>query len=75
METSVLGTIGLGAIIVAMFVTLYDMGASLRPAACPECRHCRDRAEEEARVQERLTRKYAQRNNIDIDEDDERRIG
>jgi hypothetical protein len=54
-------------------VTLYDMGASLRPAACPECRHCRELAEESARRQEALTQEYARRHGLD--DDDDRRIG
>jgi hypothetical protein len=67
--------IGLVALTVAMIVTLYEMGASLRPAVCAECPHCRQLAEEDAVRQERLSREYARRNGIDADDDDERRIG
>lgn len=62
------------ALLVAMIVSLYDMGASLRPARCAECSHCRTLAAEEARRQERLSREYARRVGLD-DEDDDRRIG
>jgi hypothetical protein len=73
MDGSLLQQLGLGALVIAMIVTLYDMGASLRPASCPECRHCRDRAEEDARRQEALSREYARRHGLD--DDDDRRIG
>jgi hypothetical protein len=75
MDVSMLQPLGLGAVIVAMIVTLYDMRVALRPATCPECRHCQARAEEEARLQDHLAREYARRNGLDIDEDDDRRIG
>jgi hypothetical protein len=74
MDGSILQPIGLVALIVAMIVTLYDMTTALRPATCPECTHCLARAEEDARLQEQLTREYARRVGLD-DEDDERRIG
>jgi hypothetical protein len=73
MDGSMLQPLGLGALIIAMIVTLYDMGVSLRPATCSECPHCRAVAEEDARQQEALAREYARRNGLD-DEDD-RRIG
>lgn len=66
--------LALVALLVAMIVTLYEMGASLRPARCVECSHCRALAAEEARLQERLSREYARRAGLD-DEDDDRRIG
>ena len=75
MDASLLQPLGLGALVVAMIFTLYDMGAALRPATCPECRHCQERAREDARRQDRLAREYARRNGLDIDEDDDRRIG
>jgi hypothetical protein len=75
MDVAMLQPLGLGAVIVAMVVTAYDMSASLRPTACPECRHCRQRAEEEARLQDHLAGEYARRHGLDIDEDDDRRIG
>lgn len=62
------------ALAVAMLLTLYEMASSLRPATCAECSHCRARAEDEARAQERLAREYARRVGLE-DEDDDRRIG
>ena len=73
MDGSILQPLGIGALAVAMILTMYEMGASLRPAVCSECPHCRQRAEEEARLQEQLSRDYARRNGLDIDDDDERR--
>jgi len=69
-----LQSIGLVALVVAMILTLYDMGASLRPSVCSECPHCRQRAEEDARRQEQLSREYARRHRIDLDDEDDRRI-
>jgi hypothetical protein len=73
MDGSLLEPLALAALVVAMIVTLYDMRASLRPAACPECRHCRKVAEQETVLQERLAREYARRNHLD--DDDDPRIG
>jgi hypothetical protein len=75
MDEPMLQAMGLGALVVAMIVTLYEMGVSLRPAVCPECPHCRQLAEDEARLQEQLSSDYAHRNGLDIDDDDDRRIG
>jgi len=75
MDASLLQPLGLGALMVAMILTLYDMGAALRPATCPECGHCQERVREDARRQDQLAREYARRNGLDIDEDDDRRIG
>jgi hypothetical protein len=72
MDGSIL-QVGLIAIVGAMILTMYEMGAALRPAACPECSHCRARATEEAREQERLAREYAHRIGLDDDEDKRRR--
>ena len=66
---------GLVALVVAMIVTLYEMGAALRPVSCPECRHCQELAENERRLQDQLAREYARRNGLDRDEKDDRRIG
>lgn len=66
---------GLVALVVAMIVTLYEMGAALRPVTCPECRHCQERVADEARVQDQLAREYARRNGLDNDDKDDRRIG
>jgi hypothetical protein len=75
MDGSMLQLLGLGAVVAAMIITLYDMGASLRPATCPECAHCRALAETDAREQERLARDYARRAGLpDKDDDDHRRI-
>jgi len=73
MDGSMLQHLGLGALVIAMILTLYDMGAALRPATCPECRHCRELAEDKARRQEALSREYARRHHLD--DDDDRRIG
>lgn len=67
--------LGLGALVVAMIVTLYEMRTALQPATCPECGHCRERAAEEARLQDRLAREYARRNGLESDDEDDRRIG
>jgi hypothetical protein len=75
MDGSMLQPIGLGALVVAMIVTLYDMGASLRPSSCPECQHCREVAADDARLQEQLAREYAQRHGLEADDEDDRRIG
>lgn len=74
MDESILQPAALGALLVAMIVTLYEMGASLRPARCRECAHCRAAVAEDARTQERLSREYARRTGLD-NEDDDRRIG
>lgn len=74
MDGSILHPAAVGALLVAMIVTLYEMGASLRPARCHECAHCQAAVAEEARTQERLSREYARRAGLD-DEDDDRRIG
>ena len=73
MDGSLVEPLALGALLVAMIVTAYDMRASLRPAACPECGHCREVAAREAALQEQLAREYARRNHLD--DDDDRRIG
>jgi protein-S-isoprenylcysteine O-methyltransferase Ste14 len=75
MDASILQPMGLIAVAVAMALTLYDMRSSLRPATCPKCAHCVAIAEEEARLQEQLTREYARRVGLEDDEDDHRRIG
>jgi hypothetical protein len=76
MDGSMLQSLGLVSLVMAMLITLYDMGSSLKPATCSECAHCRALAEAEAREQERLSREYARRVGLDDrDEDDHRRIG
>jgi hypothetical protein len=75
MEGTLLQPLGLVALAVAMIVTLYEMGASLKPVACSECPHCRQRAAEDARKQETLAREYARRNGLDSEDDDDRGIG
>jgi hypothetical protein len=73
MDGSMLQILGLVALVGAMIITLYDMGAALRPATCAECPHCRSLAEAKAREQERLAREYSARVGLP-DEDDDRRI-
>ena len=74
MEGSVL-PIGLIALFGAMIVTLVEMGSALRPAACPECTHCRARQAEDEREQDRLAREYARRVGLGDEDDDDRRVG
>jgi hypothetical protein len=73
MDGSMLQIFGLVAVVGAMIITLYDMGASLRPATCPECRHCRDLVAARVLEQERLAREYAKKVGLP-DKDDDRRI-
>jgi hypothetical protein len=71
MDGSVL-QVGLIATMAALVLTMYEMGTSLKPVTCPECSHCRARAEADRLEQERLARDYARRMNLPHDEDDER---
>jgi hypothetical protein len=75
MDGSLLEPMGLAALFGAMIITLYEMGAALRPATCPECRHCQANAALAAREQERLNREFARRVGLDDEDDDNRRIG
>lgn len=75
MDGSMLQILGLVALVGAMIITLYEMGASLGPVTCPECSHCRARAEADARDQERLARDYSKRVGLPDKDDDDRRIG
>jgi hypothetical protein len=61
---------GLVALAVAMILTLYDMRAALAPETCPECPHCRARAEADRRQQQELAREYARKHGFDGDDDD-----
>ena len=63
--------VGLVAAIGAMVLTMYEMGAALRPVSCPDCPHCKARAIEEAQQQEVMAREYARRMGLD-DEDSDR---
>ena len=73
MDGSLLQVAGLGALAVAMIVTVYDLRASLQPETCAECPHCRAREEADALQQEILAREYARTHGLDP-EDDDRRI-
>lgn len=73
MDGSIL-QLGLVASIGAIILTMYEMGSALRPVTCPECSHCRARAEADRLEQERLARDYARRMNLPADEDDDRRV-
>jgi hypothetical protein len=64
--------LGLVAALGAIVLTMYEMGSSLRPVACPECSHCRARQEADRLEQERLARDYARRMNLPRDDDDDR---
>ena len=75
MDGSLLQPTVLAALAGAMIITLYEMGAALRPATCPECSHCRAIADADAREQERLAREYAKRVGLpDRDDEDDRRL-
>jgi hypothetical protein len=74
MDGSLLQPMGLAALVGAMIITLYEMGAALRPATCPECSHCRAIAEADAREQERLAREYSRRVGLSDKDDDDRTI-
>ena len=76
MDVSTLQPIGLAAVVGAMIITLYEMGAALRPVTCPECPHCRAIAEADRREQERLASDYTRRAGLsDKDDSDDRKIG
>jgi hypothetical protein len=75
MDGSLLQPFGIVALVGAMIITLYEMGAALRPVTCPECHHCRTLAAEAAREQERLAREYAKRIGLSDKDDDDRTIG
>jgi len=68
------------ALVVAMYSTWQELRASLQPATCTECPHCRDlvaarraAATEDARRQTELRTWYARRNGGDDNRDDDRR--
>ena len=63
------------SLLVAIVVTLYEMGHSVQPDTCPECPHCQAVAAERERVDEELSRTYAREHGLLPDEDDHRRIG
>jgi hypothetical protein len=69
MDGSIL-QVAIVAVIGAMALTTYELGSSLRPVACPECGHCRARAEADRLEQERLAREYARRMNLPGKDDD-----
>jgi hypothetical protein len=71
MDGSIL-QLGLVALFGAIILTMYEMGSAMRPVACPECTHCRARAEADRLEQERLARDYARRMNLPREDDDER---
>jgi hypothetical protein len=73
MDGSIL-QVAIVAVIGAMALTTYEMGSALRPVACPECSHCRARAEADRLEQERLAREYARRMNLPGKDDDSDRI-
>jgi hypothetical protein len=73
MET--MAPLALSALAIAMIVTAYEMRASLAPATCAECPHCKAIAAERERRERELETWYAKRNGLDVDDDDDRRIG
>ncbi len=74
MDQSILPSLGLIALLVAMGITLYDLRVSLQPSTCSECGHCQALARSAAIEQERLSREYARSVGLAEDEDDDRRI-
>jgi hypothetical protein len=71
MDANVL-QLALFAAVVAMVLTLYELRASLAPATCRECPHCRQLAAEKQRRDEELQRWYARENGLDPDDDEDR---
>ena len=63
------------AVFVAMIFPAYDMRASLAPDECAECPHCKALAIERERRDRELQSAYAREHGLDVDEDDQRRIG
>lgn len=59
--------------IVALIVTFYEMRASLAPATCAECPHCRAAATERAQRERELQTWYAREHGLDSDDDEDRR--
>jgi hypothetical protein len=77
MDTSIVPLV-LVALVAGMVGTWHELRASLEPAACTECPHCRDRKaaqlaaeQEHVRRQAELRSWYARRNGLD--DEDERR--
>jgi hypothetical protein len=62
------------ATLVAMILVAFEMRASLTPAACPECAHCKAVAHERARREQELQARYAREQRLEVDEDDDRRL-
>ena len=75
MDTLLLQPIVIVALAVAMVITAYEMRASLVPASCAECPHCRAAAAERERRDRDLETAYARQHGLDRDEDDDRTIG
>jgi hypothetical protein len=69
METSFVPLI-LAALVAGIVGTWIELRASLEPAACPECRHCEERAE-----LRRLERLAEQQRQADLQAAYARRIG
>lgn len=65
--------VALVAAIVALIVTFYEMRASLAPATCSECAHCRALAVERAERERELQTWYARRHGLDGDDDENAR--
>ena len=67
------------ALVAAMYSTWQELRASLQPATCSECPHCRDQlaareaaAREQARRQADLRGSYARRTGAEERDDDRR---
>jgi hypothetical protein len=75
MDQTGLLPVALIGLVVAFFVTAFEMQVSLTPDSCPDCPHCRALAAEREARQSELDRAYARSQGLDRDEDDDRRIG
>jgi hypothetical protein len=71
MDTGIL-QIALLAAIVAIVVSVYELRASLSPAVCSECPHCRSAAAERQRRDQELQDWYARKHGLDLDDEDDR---
>jgi hypothetical protein len=73
MDSLFMSPVTLIALAAGIIAAAYEMRASLEPAHCPECPHCRAAALERESQQRDLQEQYARRNRLD--DDDDRRIG
>jgi hypothetical protein len=72
MDSAFILPLALIAAFVAMLVTSFEMRASLTPASCSECPHCRQLAEVRQQRELELQKQYARSHGLDSKDDDER---